>query len=506
VRAEAAWTAYDIEVEARWSQLRAGVVGGLSVVQREAIAGDVYRRWLKAYPDGDPSAWSNAFRDLALIREWNEEFPDDDLKMLDMMQRLGVDEELAKRGLALSPSAWWPLLDAANRAAQHVCRYAMQRSQGDMRPDSEAERYPAWPNPATTTLIGLHGKWVINRRPNAETQKAFLSVVKKLVAFVGFDDVSRLTTADVRRWCAALKESGDISDRRIREHYLAAIKAILNSAVTMGYLASNVAAPVKIDVGMEQERRERDLRDGEIYAILRATAGPFEPGLSDDVRAARRWVPWLCAYTGARVAEITRLESRHIIREDGIDGIHIETSKTGRTRKIPIHQDLKDQGFLDFVDARRGQPLFFQESKLLEGRGLTIHRTRAEGVAEWIRRLEGMQEAAVAPQHGWRHRFRTEGRRIVMDREVRNYLMGHAVETVGEGYGHVPLDVSAPWIAMFPTYDISGPELVVHRFDLSLLMQAAARMRAVSDLEDTRKELPASMPSARALRPAGSAA
>jgi hypothetical protein len=59
---------------------------------------------------------------------------------------------------------------------------------------------------------------------------------------------------------------------------------------------------------------------------------------------------------------------------------------------------------------------------------------------------------------------------------------------------------------MFPTYDISGPELVVHRFDLSLLMQAAARMRAVSDLEDTRKELPASMPSARALRPAGSAA
>jgi integrase len=266
-----------------------------------------------------------------------------------------------------------------------------------MRLDSEAERYPAWPDPATTTLIGLHGKWVINRRPNAETQKAFLSVVKKLVAFIGFDDVSRLTTADVRRWCAALKESGDISDRRIREHYLAAIKAILNSAVTMGYLASNVAAPVKIDVGMEQERRERDLRDGEIYAILRATAGPFEPGLSDDVRAARRWVPWLCAYTGARVAEITRLESRHIIREDGIDGIHIETSKTVRTRKIPIHQDLKDQGFLDFVDARRGQPLFFQESKLLEGRGLTIHRTRAEGVAEWIRRLEGMQEAAVAP-------------------------------------------------------------------------------------------------------------
>jgi len=55
--------------------------------------------------------------------------------------------------------------------------------------------------------------------------------------------------------------------------------------------------------------------------------------------------------------------------------------------------------------------------------------------------------------------------------------MGHAVETVGEGYGHVPLDVSAPWIEMFPRFDVSGPEFVVHRkFDLSLLTQAASRM------------------------------
>jgi hypothetical protein len=28
------------------------------------------------------------------------------------------------------------------------------------------------------------------------------------------------------------------------------------------------------------------------------------------------------------------------------------------------------------------------------------------------------------------------------------------------GYGHVSLDVSVPWIEMFPRFDVSVPELV----------------------------------------------
>ena len=103
-----------------------------------------------------------------------------------------------------------------------------------------------------------------------------------------------------------------------------------------------------------------------------------------------------------------------------------------------------------------------------------------------------MTDSAVAPNHGWRHRFRTECRRLFMDREVRNYLQGHAVENVGEGYGHVPLDVSAPWIEMFPKFDVSGPELIVHRrFDLSLLTQAASRLADLGDpaaAQSTRSE------------------
>jgi integrase len=499
LRAQAAWEEYERQVEARWEQLRAGTLGGLNLVQREALAGEVYRRWLKGFPPENFHAGASAAFALATMQELDHEIPrqllakttKSDSEIIDEMQGHHVDAVLAERGLILSPQHRRLVVAAAHQAAKHACRFAMQRFQGDMRSDPDAERYPAWPDPATATLVGLHHKWVLNRRPNGETRRAFLSVVNKLVAFVGYDDVTRLTTADIRRWCAALKERGEVSDRRIREHYLAAIKAILNSAVTMGYLVTNVAAPVKVDVEETEKKREQGLRDAEIYAILRATFGPFPDSPHDDVQNARRWVPWLLLYTGARVSEMTRLESRHIRREEGVDLIDIETSKTRRSRIVPIHPHLVEQGFLDFVASRRGKPLFFDRSKLGDDRSLTIHRTRAEGVADWIRTLDVMRiqrpvdiRSRVAPNHGFRHRWRTEARRLFMDREVRNYLQGHQIENVGEGYGDVPVGVSAPWIEMFPRFDVSGEELVVHRqFDLGLLMQAASRRAEMSALK-----------------------
>jgi integrase len=485
LRAQAAWDEHNRHVEAKWAQLREGPVGGLTVTQREALAGDIYRRWLKAYPPGYFHAGASAAIQLAQMQEMDGDIPRQltirdersDAEVLEDLHGHFVDAVLAERGLILDPRARWQLVLAAQRAAKQACLVIMKRADGDMRPDPDAERYPAWPDPKTTTLVGLHELWVKNRRPNEKTKRAFRASIDKLIAFVGFDDVTRLTTADIRRWCAGMKMRGDIGGIRIRDGYLAAVKAILNSAVTVGYLATNPAAPVKVEVKTTEEKREKDLRDAEIYAILRATFGPFDDNPGENVRNARRWVPWLLAYTGARVSEMTRLESRHIFREEGVDAIHIERSKTGRMRKVPIHQDLKDQGFLDFVSSRRGQPLFFDKPKLTDDRKLTIHRTRAEGLAEWIRTLDAMKDSVVAPNHGFRHRWRTECRRIFMDREVRNYLQGHKIENIGEGYGHVPLDVSAPWIEMFPRFDVSGEELVVHRrFDLSLLTQAAMRM------------------------------
>jgi integrase len=484
--AQQQWEKHHLAVEAKWAQLRKGQVRGLTIVQREALAGDIYRRWIKGWPPEYFHAGLSAGFALMTMEELDGEIPRQLIKkdgrtddeILEALHGSHVDAVLAARGLVIPEGSRAMLMIAAHRAAKHACRVVMTRAQGDLRDDPDADRYPAWPDPETTTLAGLYKHWVKMNRPAEQTKRDYLSSINKLVASVGFDDVTRLSSKDIQAWCANLRTQRNVGGIRIRDGYLAAVRSILNCAVDADFIKVNPAASVKIRVEKpEEELREKDLQNPEIFAILRATLLPQRQDVSEDVRATRRWVPWLCAYTGARVAEMTRLESRHIIREEGIDGIHIERSKTGRMRKVPLHKHLDDQGFLDFVASRRGRPLFFSKEKLADGRKMTIHKTRAEGLAEWIGTLDGMKDANVAPSHGWRHRFRTECRRIFMDREVRNYLQGHAIENVGEGYGHVPLDVSAPWIEMFPKFDVTGDELVIHRkFDLSLLTQAGARM------------------------------
>jgi hypothetical protein len=69
--------------------------------------------------------------------------------------------------------------------------------------------------------------------------------------------------------------------------------------------------------------------------------------------ATRRWVPWLCAYTGARAGEITQLRGVDVIEQEGVNAIHITpdagTVKTGRGRTVPLHEHLVAQGFLKYV-------------------------------------------------------------------------------------------------------------------------------------------------------------
>ena len=164
LRAQAAWTEFDRRVEAKWAQLREGPVDQITVVQREALAGDIYRRWLKMFPPEHSFAAQNAELFLAMMEELDGEIPRNLLKrrnrpdheLLESWHGEHVDAVLAERGLIFSPPVRLELIVTAQRAAKHACRYAIKRFQGDLRPDPDADRYPAWPDPKTTTLVGLH--------------------------------------------------------------------------------------------------------------------------------------------------------------------------------------------------------------------------------------------------------------------------------------------------------------------------------------------------------------
>ena len=58
--------------------------------------------------------------------------------------------------------------------------------------------------------------------------------------------------------------------------------------------------------------------------------------------------------------------------------------------------------------------------------------------------------AQVAPNHGWRHRFKTVGMEAGIDHRILDAIQGHAPGTVGGGYGEVTLRTQAEAISRLP--------------------------------------------------------
>jgi hypothetical protein len=181
---------------------------------------------------------------------------------------------------------------AATRATIHACKTALRRLNGDLRTDAEASRYPSWPNAETDTLSGLFRSWVADRTPKKDTERLFKLAVEKFEAFLQHEDVAKISSDDVRRWCAHLRTIEKKGSTRVKNGYLAALKAVFNCAVEHGAIKSSPCANVIVKETATSRTREKDLEDGEVYAILRASLQSHMLA-SESVAAARRWVPWI---------------------------------------------------------------------------------------------------------------------------------------------------------------------------------------------------------------------
>jgi integrase len=216
---------------------------------------------------------------------------------------------------------------------------------------------------------------------------------------------------------------------------------------------------VTVTVPRKQRLRETDaFTTDEARTILQASLAITDT--KSPFAAACRWVPWVCAYTGARAGEITQLRGVDIVKREGIDALRLTpeagTIKTGVTRTIPIHEHLIAQGLLDFVRSRGDGPLFYNSQEAPRaGDPTNPRRPRAvktrERLALWIRNV-GIKDAEVRPNHAWRHTFKQLARRHGIADAVSDEITGHAPLTVGRGYGRPTLLDMAAALKKFPRY------------------------------------------------------
>lgn len=302
------------------------------------------------------------------------------------------------------------------------------------------------------SILGLFDSYAASGAPSKNTARRWRGKVVKLVEHLGHDDAHRVTRADLNGWTAALVAQG-LSTKTVVDGYLPAVRSAFAVAYEDEAIPSNPASGLKVRGPKTIKLRERDLTDDEAVTILRASLEPQSERLSPEHALARRWVPWLCAYTGARVGEITQLRAKDIVHESGIWCINITPEagsvKTDEARLVPLHSHLVEQGVADLAMVGDETPLFYTQSA-----GSEVNpgsKLRASDIAKWVR-SQGV--TAPQPNHGWRHRFKTKARVAEIPEYLADKIQGHVAATQGRNYGSNPLALMRDAIEKLPRYEL----------------------------------------------------
>ena len=384
-----------------------------------------------------------------------------------------VTKLLQKRGIAAvdGPSRYL-LLEAFALALSDAFENRARNARGDYSPDPKSERFPEWQAPAKPTaagasLTGLVEDWwreAAAAGRKASTYESYRNTMRRFTVHLGHDDVSRVTKADVlafkdARLKEVIKPGRTVSAQTVNGSDLAGLKTVFAWAVSNERIPENYAAGVTIKVGKKRRLRSKGFNDEEARAILRAASATVVPPWRKAAKhqtsgiyqaRAQRWIPWLCCYTGARVGEMAQLRKQDLrqVGESWVLNITPEagTVKTDEARDVVLHAHLIEMGFATFVaDCEEGY-LFLSPTEKGNVRGRW--RGLKNRLAAFARQI--VPDPEVAPNHGWRHRFKTTAREVGLESRVVDAIQGHAPKDVSDSYGDVSVKAIAAAIARFP--------------------------------------------------------
>jgi len=287
-------------------------------------------------------------------------------------------------------------------------------------------------------------------------------VFVSLQKFLGHGDARRLTKSDLRKWRDELMASG-MSAKTVSDKYIAAVNAVLNWAFIEELLPSNEAEKVRQELPKKVQAREKGYTTVEAIKVLKASIG-YKPVETDHpshkesshITSAKMWVPLLCAFTGARAAEMTQLRKEDIRQEGNCWILRITPDagsvKNGHYRDVPLHRQVVKLGFCEFVKAANEGALFHRAKtadKFLAGA-----RATAGKLSEWLQERR-LVPKGVQPSYGWRHRFKTQGRELGGSDRVLDAIQGHPGKTASDNYGDVTIRARLRIIDALPDYDLT---------------------------------------------------
>ena len=317
------------------------------------------------------------------------------------------------------------------------------------------EHYPApstTPAPApagqlgrpSMTMSALIDGWAREREPTEKTNYSWRQIMEKLTRHVGYDDVTRLTGVELVSWKDDLLLGG-LSVTTVKNH-LTIAATLFSWAEGNKKIATN---PVRgISIKVKRKSKRRGFTDDEAKRILLAAR--------DENEAHKRWVPWLVCFTGTRLEEVCGAAACDVRLVGNVHCLHVRLeNREARAglklderseRIIPLHSALVAEGFLEYVKTLpKDGPLF---PKIKPDRFGRRGGNGSKTIGRWVREKVGITDPRKAPNHSWRHRFKTLCRDTGMRQDLEEYLTSHGEGTSAQRYGEYNVEALADAIEM----------------------------------------------------------
>lgn len=499
---------WEAEIEARFANIRAARRGegmALSRTQARALAREWFNWFLQAKRDGPRAVelWEHyrdvmrdTLRDFARDPEDDPEEPwecDEDARAA--VRPLVADwgettQFLASRRITLDRASQALFLDYAH---DDFAEALTKLINDDHSPDPRAAQFPKFEEARDAGLSAwaLFERWIATKEPSNSTVDRWRGVFVNLRDQFGGRSAASITEHEARDWARGLI-GPQRSPRTVADVWVNAARTVFAWAVDERLIASNPFTQVKITVPRRAQTRESKAFTPEEQSIILAAALAIDDTKS-TFAGARRWVPWLCAYTGARGGEVTQLRKEDVISDSGVHAIRITpeagTVKTKALRTVPLHEHLIAQGFLQFVKGHKRGPLFYnaeqrnaalddgrRASKAIVDDPTNPKKARAvktrERLASWVRDL-GVTDKELQPNHAWRHTFKQIAERCGISERISDQITGHAPTNVSRGYGRATLEDLAEALKKFPRYSTGGGAKRSHRASEGAAREAA---------------------------------
>ena len=342
------------DIEARIANIRAerrGEGRTLSPMQARALAGEWYFWWTTRHlaKPTDPKHWADFYEHLcdraydgAVSVTGGVEAPPDWNAATVWEQNYEAREDRArwpqtgpKLRSSCTPNVSHLIQPPAIYILDYVCRdlfaaldLLIKRAKGDYSEDTHPKKFPKLERTTDPGLMPwvLFERWIAEAQPAVSTVDRWRGVFLKLKEDFPTHSAATLTTEEIREWLRGLI-TPERSAGTVRDIWRAAGRTVFGWAVDQHLIARNPFADVRITVPRKNIVREtKAFTVQETKIILNAASAISQPRTPSE--ATKRWVPWLCAYTGARAGEITQLRGIDVLTQDGVAAVRI-TSEAG---------------------------------------------------------------------------------------------------------------------------------------------------------------------------------